>query len=637
MINLSICRLISFSLLCCFLSAGHTQQPELAPGYTGLGYEIPEIGSYQLPPLGLAGDGVILTSINKEQSLHQLFAGKYVLLSFIYSRCDDVNGCPLSSHVFYQIKSAMQQDQQLARNLKLVSLSFDPAYDTAEVLKTYSNNYKYAGNRGDWQFISTSSEVKLKPLLESYGQDIQREVSLGGDSNKFSHILRVFLIDPELQIRNIYSVAFLHKDLLINDVKTLILQSVKSKQLTAQKNTDFNIGRPGDDKSGYESESYTTHTSSVELRHGKKADLYSLLKRPPLGLPQVVEPEGNPVTRKKIELGRKLFFDRRLSLNNTFSCAMCHVPEQGFTSNELATAVGIEGRSVRRNSPTLYNVGLAEILFHDGREFTLEQQVWGPLLAKNEMGNPSVGSVLKKIRALDDYKGLFEKAFNGDSVNMLSLGKAIASYERTLLSANSDFDRWYYGNINDALSLSAKRGFDLFTGKAGCSSCHQILESYALFTDNQLHNTGLGYFDSMGLRPEHERVQLAPGVFVDIESRVIDQVGHSTVPDVGQYEVTENPADRWKYKTPSLRNISLTAPYMHNGSLSTLQQVVEFYNQGGVKNLLLDKTIRPLNLSAKQQQDLVNFLNSLTGSNINTLVADAFSAPIGDVANDNID
>lgn len=627
-------RFLNYIALLFLCSTVYAQQANLAPGYGSLGYEIPVVGSYRLPPLGQAGDGKILLNSNEEQSLHQLFDGKYVLLSFMYSRCDDINGCPLSAHVFYQIKSAMQKDLELAQNLKLISLSFDPMHDTAEVLKLYANNFKYAGNKGEWSFISTGSEQKLKPVLESYGQDIQREVSLKGGANRYSHILRVFLIDPENQIRNIYSVAFLHKDLLINDVKTLILENSTIKKTVAVKKQAFSIIKPGDDKSDYESKNYITQAQAVELRTGREADLWAIAKNPPLGLPAIKEPENNPLTRKKISLGRKLFFDRRLSLNDTFSCAMCHIPEQGFSSNELATAVGIEGRSVRRNSPTIYNIAYANILFHDGREFNLEQQIWGPLLAKNEMGNPSVGHVIRKIQRLKDYKGLFEEAFDGKKVSMETLGMAFASYQRTLVSGNSAFDRWFYAYEKNALSESAKRGFQLFNGKAGCSSCHIIKESHALFTDNLLHNTGIGFKESMGIRPEKERVQLAPGIFVDVDSDVIRRVGNALPADVGQYEVTENPAHRWKYKTPSLRNISLTAPYMHNGKFSSLLEVVEFYNQGGVPNKLLDRRIKPLHLSEVQKKDLVNFLQALTGSNIEQLVSDAFAVPIGDVSAD---
>ncbi|MES9994123.1 MAG: cytochrome c peroxidase [Candidatus Thiodiazotropha sp.] len=615
------------------LSTG--QLSDSAPGYGKLGYPLPEIGSYALPPLGKAANGEVIDSGGNRRALHDIFSDSYVLLAFIYSTCSDVNGCPLSSHVFYKIKSAMKRDAELAERLKMVSLSFDPANDTPEVMQLYSNNFRYAGKAGEWQFITTASQQQLQPILQSYNQVIQREIdSQGNPQVGYSHVLRVFLIDPEKRIRNIYSVDFLHHELIINDLKTLLVQETEQGQLLkAAANIDetAQLSKPGDYKQGYEEESYVTRSLDLASRRGKAADLLAIVSNPPLGLPPVPVPADNPLTREKIELGRKLFYDRRLSLNDTFSCAMCHVPEQGFTSNELAMAVGIEGRSVRRNSPSVYNSAYAKLLFHDGREENLEQQVWGPLLARNEMANPSVGYVLQKIRDIDDYDGSFEAAFDGRGVSMETLGMAIASYQRTLVSGNSAFDRWYYGGDKQALSAEAQRGFDLFVGKAGCAACHRIGDKHALFSDDTLHNTGIGYRESMGILPEKQPVLVAPGVVLQVERSVIESVGEPPPTDVGRYEVTQNPADRWKYKTPSLRNVALTAPYMHNGSLGTLGEVVDFYDGGGVPNELLDPLIRPLGLSDEDKADLVAFLQSLTGGNVDTLVADAFAAPVGDV------
>ncbi len=389
---------------------------------------------------------------------------------------------------------------------------------------------------------------------------------------------------------------------------------------------------PGDRKDGYDTEAYVTNSLSVTARRGKRADLMQYVERPPLGLPQVAIPDYNEITQEKVELGRLLFFDRRLSLNDTFSCAICHIPEQGFTSNEIATAVGFEGRSVHRNSPTIYNVAYYDILFQDGREDSLEQQVWAPLLAHNEMANPSIGFVINKIKGIKEYDGLFENAFDGKGPTMETVGAALASYQRALNSANSKFDRWYYGKQEDALSYDEKQGFALFMGKAKCSSCHLVNQEYALFTDNRMHNTGHGYATSMGIGPEKTRVQLAPGVFVDVENELIDSVRQQPKPnDVGLYSVTQNPFDRWKYRTSSLRNVALTAPYMHDGAFSTLREVIEFYNKGGVPNELLSPLITPLDLTDKEIEQLIAFMNSLTGDNVETLVADAFAAPIGDL------
>lgn len=389
----------------------------------------------------------------------------------------------------------------------------------------------------------------------------------------------------------------------------------------------------GDRKQGYDSEKYTTSSLSVTARQGLKADLLEYVNNPILGLPKVTQPSDNLMTKEKVDLGRLLFFDRRLSLNDTFSCAICHIPEQGFTSNEITTAVGLEGRSVKRNSPTIYNVGYYDILFQDGREDTLEQQAWSPLLAHNEMANPSIGNVISKIKGISSYDGLFEKAFNGKGPTMETVGMALASYQRALNSGNSRFDQWYYGGDKNALNANEVAGFELFTGKAGCSACHLVGDDYALFTDNKLHNTGHGYATSMGIKPEKTRVQLAPGVFVDVDTEIIDTVRQQPkMNDVGRYEVTQNPYDRWKYRTSILRNVALTAPYMHDGGFSTLKDVVEFYNQGGVENELLSPMIRPLGLNDEEINQLVDFMESLTGSNVQILVADAFAAPIGDIS-----
>ncbi|MGZ8955951.1 MAG: cytochrome-c peroxidase, partial [Methylovulum sp.] len=166
--------------------------------------------------------------------------------------------------------------------------------------------------------------------------------------------------------------------------------------------------------------------------------------------------------------------------------------------------------------------------------------------------------------------------------------------------------------------------------KANCSSCHSITRKHALFTDNNNHNTGIGYAEAMGKTDKTQRVQVAPGVYVDVAATLITTVAETKPNDLGRYEITQKPEDRWKYKTPSLRNVSLTGPYMHNGAFATLQQVVEFYNRGGIANENLDPLIKPLNLTALEIDDLTAFLESLTGDNVKELVADAFAAPIGD-------
>ena len=391
---------------------------------------------------------------------------------------------------------------------------------------------------------------------------------------------------------------------------------------------------PGDVKEGYESADYRTRSRSLLERRGIKMDLIRFALDPPLGLPSVPVPADNPLTRAKIELGRKLFFDRRLSINDTLSCATCHIPEQGFTNNELRTPVGVEGRSVLRNSPTLYNVGYQKHLFLDGREISLENQVWQPMTARNEMAAPAIGYVIRKIRRMSDYQGRFEQAFDGRGPDILTIGQALASYQRTLLAADSPFDRWHFGGQSDAVDESVKRGFALFSGNAQCIVCHRVQEDHALFIDHQFHNTGLGYAESVGAnKPETTRVQLAPGVFAELPRAAIDAVTQQKLPnDLGLYRITESPGDRWKFRTQTLRNISLTAPYMHNGRFDTLREVIDFYDRGGVPNELLSPLIRPLGLTERDKRDLEALLRSLTGSNVADIVADAFAAPIGNLS-----
>jgi cytochrome c peroxidase len=351
---------------------------------------------------------------------------------------------------------------------------------------------------------------------------------------------------------------------------------------------------------------------------------------PPLGLPPVPTPKDNPPTTEKIALGRKLFFDRRLSFNNTMSCGMCHVPEQGFTNNELATPVGVEGRSIRRNSPTILNAAYAKHIFHDGRDTSLETQTINPLLARDEMANPSMGWLIAKINGLSDYDGMFARAFGGGPTTD-RIGKAIASWERTVVAANSPFDRWRYAGEKNALDTDAKKGFELFTGKALCIACHHIGAKYALFTDDAFHDTGIGYVSAEAERDDAPvPVETAPGEVIPMSRELIRSISEPRPSDLGRFEVTLNPKDKWRFKTPSLRNASVTAPYMHDGSLRTLEEVVGFYDRGGVPHEGLDPLIQPLDLTPEEIAALVAFLQSLTSPGITELAADARSVAVGD-------
>lgn len=595
-----------------------------APGYAALPYASPEPGSYALPVLRQAADGAVREDGGRATSLHALFDGRLVVLSFIFTHCADPNGCPLASFVMRQIGRKAAATPELAGKVRLVSLSFDPARDTPARLAEYAASFRKPGM--DWHFVTTDDEQTLLPLLAAYGQSIQRDP----DGSAFSHQLRVFLIDPQRNIRNEYSTAFLHADTVLADLLT-VLRSTHPAPATVENPPPAQLAQAGDDKQDYERATYRTRSRSLATRRGDKHDLIAQLKALPTGLPPL--PADAVPTAAALDLGRRLFFDRRLSHNNTLSCASCHVPDQGFTHHELATPVGFEGRTVKRNAPSLYNVVYQQRLFHDAREFTLEQQAWSPLLAVNEMANPSIGYVLHKLGQLDDYAAAFDAAFHGRGLTQETLGAALAAYERALVSGNSPFDRWRYGADGNALTAEQRRGFELFTGKAGCSSCHLVGDRHALFTDQALHNTGIGYARSM-----HEtvpsQVLVGPGTLLTVAPAAVSASSERPPNDLGRYEVTLRPADRWRYKTPSLRNVSVTAPYMHDGSLRTLAEVVAFYDAGGVPNEGLDPRIKPLGLDAPERNAIVAFLHGLRADNIEILTRDAFAQGIGDIADD---
>lgn len=611
-----------------------TKQIEvLAPGYQALRFDAPVAGSYRLPELGKAGNGSVLLSDGQAVQLHDLLGDRYVLLSFIYTQCDDVNGCPLATFVTSKVQNAVMRSDVLRDQVRFISLSFDPGNDTPQAMRKYGSSFIKPGF--DWRFVTTESLQDLDPILSQYDQSVLREVDENGDaSGAISHILRVFLIDKQRRFRNIYSTSFLHPTTVLNDLETLAMadaEQASEVERVSDSSSNASLHGAGDFKGGYEQAAYTTQADSLEQRTGQAINLLSNARKPVLGLPALPKSQLKRLSREKIQLGRALFFDRRLSLNNTFSCAMCHVPEQGFASNEQATAVGFEGRTVRRNAPSLYNAALMPSLFHDARESSLEQQIWAPLLARNEMANPSVGFVIDKIQSDPEYSKQFDTAFGKNQINMQTVGEAFASYQRTLLSANSPFDRWYFGKDDSALSASAKRGFELFRGKAACISCHTMDERSALFTDAKLHNTGIGYARSMYTEPASRKVLLAPGVWIDVDTSAIADASEPIPGDLGRYEITQNPDDRWKYRTAGLRNIALSAPYMHDGSLATLTDVLDFYNRGGEPNPLLDPLIRPLGLAQGELDDLRTFLQSLTGDNIDALISDAFAAKVSNV------
>jgi len=615
------------------IHVGSAIAQRLAPGYGDTPFLLPDPGTYSLPSLGMAGDGMVLTDSGETVSLHSALGGNYALLSFMYASCADVNGCPLTAYVFYQLKRNMQVDSILADNLKLVSLSFDPARDTPSVIQKYAANFSITNSTGSWDFLTSSSETELIPILEAYNQDVQRKRFIdGSNTEELIHILRVFLIDPKKRIRNIYSVPYLHSEIIYRDLLTLL----KNGEISPEKSREemfltqsTQLG-PGDVREGYENKNFKSQSNPLKRKNNLTHSPKTTRTQSNLGLPPH-RLDRDLKLEEKIYLGRRLFLDRRLSLNNTMSCAMCHIPEQGFTNNELATSVGIEGRTLNRNAPSLFNVGFSPNLFHDGREDSLSQQIWSPLLDKNEMGNPSVGYVLNKIRSIPDYPPLFFSAFGDSKISMEAIGDALASYQNSLNSGSSLFDRWYFGKEVDAFQPNQKRGFALFVGKAGCASCHVLGKEDALFSDYKMRNTGVGYLRSIPHKQKKQTVQLAPGVFTEVDYGIIKSVSGPIKPDLGLYAITQNPEDRWKFRTPTLRNIALTSPYMHDGSISTLKEVVEFYNGGGISNPLLDPLIQPLNLTQQEISDLTSFLDTLTGSNVRELVAEATNEVVGDV------
>ncbi|MFD2114052.1 cytochrome c peroxidase [Thiorhodococcus fuscus] len=569
----------------------------LAPGYRALSFPPPEPGSYRLPVIGPAAGGELLSDEGEPVRLEDLLAGHYSILSFIYGSCDDVNGCPLATAVLYRLFRTLKSEPELASQVRLLTLSFDPEHDTPEVMRLYGAGFQ--GGPADWRFLTAASDAALAPVLDAYGQGVNRLYDAQGrPSGRFAHVLRVFLIDPERRIRNIYSVSFLHPDLLLADLRTLMLEEAVD---------DGAAPTPPPETGG--------------------RALLARAVRPPLGLPPLPEIEGQPLTAEKVDLGRRLFLDRRLSSNGTLSCALCHIPSQGFTSQAMSRAVGMEGRSLRRNAASLFNVAYVQPLFLDGRERGLDTLAWQELLDPDRMGNRSVAMVLDRLGELPEYQGRFERAFAGRGANMETLGEAMSAYLRTLVSGNAPFDRWRFGGETDAMDLAAQRGFRLFEGKAGCVQCHAIGERDALFTDNRLHDTGIGWARSMHPEPLRRRLELAPGVTLDIDPAALAGTEERRFNDLGLYEVTQNPVDRWRFRTPSLRNIARTAPYMHDGSLPDLAAVVDYYDRGGHPHPEQDPRIRPLGLSADERADLIAFLHALTGDDLDRLAADAASGP----------
>lgn len=326
----------------------------------------------------------------------------------------------------------------------------------------------------------------------------------------------------------------------------------------------------------------------------------------PLGLPELPATPGNRSSPAKVALGRKLFFDKRLSADGTISCASCHDPAKGFVDGKRL-AEGIGSRAGTRNAPSLLNAAYNTSQFWDGRRATLEEQALDPLVNPREQGLPGYPALLALLRNDGAYAQAFEAAFavKPADIDIAQVGTAIASFERTLLAGDSRFDRFFYRHVQDALSPSEKRGLALFRGSAHCSDCHLIGPRSALLSDNAFHSLNIGIqrigprMADLTTRLVHARESAAT-----LDDTILSQ---EDLAELGRFAVTLVPADIGKFRTPSLRNVALTAPYMHDGSIPTLAAAVdaELYRRGSQAG-------RPLILTPQERQDLVAFLQSLT-------------------------
>lgn len=300
----------------------------------------------------------------------------------------------------------------------------------------------------------------------------------------------------------------------------------------------------------------------------------------PLGLPPIPWPDDNPYSKEKAELGWLLYFDKRLSSDASVACATCHTPEHGFTDG-APVATGIRGQKGNRSAPTVINRAYSTEQFWDGRAPSLEEQAKGPLANPLEMTGQKTSDAAHRscvdcLRAIPGYRQRFKQVFGKDDFTIDDVAKAIATFERTILSGDSPFDRYRAGD-KSALNPSQARGMEIFFNKTACDSCHLGIN----LTDGSYVNVGIG----------------------------MDKPN----PDLGRYLVTHREEDKGAFKTPTLRDVAHTAPYMHDGRFKTLEEVVEHYDKGGIQNPHLDRRLKPLHLTSQEKADLVAFLKSLSG------------------------
>jgi len=339
---------------------------------------------------------------------------------------------------------------------------------------------------------------------------------------------------------------------------------------------------------------------------------------PPLGLPKLRVPADNPQTPAKIALGDRLFHDVRFSATGEVSCATCHEASKAFTDSPLKVSQGIRKLTGTRNAPTVLNSAYFETLFWDGRSPTLEDQALHPFVNPVEMALKDHEPILKIVRTDPEYAKAFQAIFGktGERITMREVTQAIAAFERAQIAGDAPFDRWFYGGEEDALTEQQKRGYRLFVNEARCVSCHVIEQTTALFTNNRFHNVGVGINDIQKDVPELAGEFLhAKATLAEVDVKVLTDARTS---ELGRFAVTRLFDDLGSFKTPTLRNIALTPPYMHDGSLKTLRDVMVHYNNGGVTkegdpvNDFLSGGIRPLNLTEEQIDDVVAFMEALT-------------------------
>jgi cytochrome c peroxidase len=323
-------------------------------------------------------------------------------------------------------------------------------------------------------------------------------------------------------------------------------------------------------------------------------------------------PADNPTTSAKVALGRKLYFDTRISTDGTIACATCHDPRHGFVDGRgKPTSAGVGGAMGARNAPTVLNAAFLATQFWDGRAATLEEQAVQPLINPIEHGFKDSAAVLAKLEGLGEYAAGFKAAFGSEEVTFERIGQAIASFERTLLSLDAPIDRFLAGDVA-AISDSARRGWELFNAKARCNTCHGHVSAIPLFTNDDFHNLGVGV-----QKIDFEKVARRAAEAVEA-GRSVDELAlaDAEASALGRFLVTREPRHMGAFKTPQLRNVALTAPYMHDGSEPTLRAVIDFYDRGGNPNPFIDGGMRPLSLTENEKQDLVALLETFTSSDL---------------------